>query len=257
MKPLPLGLALALLVTSVAAATASTITAPELQIMAAVNEARAANGLVPLRSDPRLWVLADERAAAMASADVLSHQVGGSLASGLSLRAIQWYGYGEAIAYSTATGSAAATHLFELWLTSPPALGAPGEQQVQLPGDRAVRIELRTYLWLDRADRVEGPDRRSRDADRRDGLGRRRALDLARVRRGPAVAHRGAARLRGSAADRPRQLGDRQHRYDEHGPIGRQSSAGPLVRPPGQGSRSCRERWPVVGRAPRLGAMTP
>lgn len=119
MKLLPFGLALALLVISVAGASASTITAPERQIMAAVNEARAANGLVPLRSDPRLWRLADERAAAMASADVLSHEADGSLVSGLSLRAIQWYGYGEAIAYSTATGSAAATHLFRLWLTSP------------------------------------------------------------------------------------------------------------------------------------------
>ena len=41
--------------------------------MALVNEARAARGLVPLRTDGRLWILAGERAAAMAASDVLSH----------------------------------------------------------------------------------------------------------------------------------------------------------------------------------------
>ena len=119
MKLLPLGLALALLAIPVAAASATTISAPERQIMAAVNQARAANGLVPLRSDYRLWTLADERATAMASIDVLSHEAGGSLDGGLSGHAIQWYGYGEVIAYSTASSSAAAAHLFDLWRNSP------------------------------------------------------------------------------------------------------------------------------------------
>jgi len=120
MKLLPLGLALALLVVSAAATSAATITAPERQIMASVNEARASSGLVPLRSDYRLWTLADERAAAMAAADVLSHSVGGSLEDGLQRGGIQWLGYGEVIAYSSASASAAAAHLFQLWATSPP-----------------------------------------------------------------------------------------------------------------------------------------
>ena len=119
MKLLPLGLALALLGLPVAAASATTIGAPERQIMAAVNEARAANGLVPLRSDYRLWTLADERAAAMASLDVLSHDAGGSIDGGLGSQAIQWFGYGEVIAYSTASSSDAAALLFVMLRHSP------------------------------------------------------------------------------------------------------------------------------------------
>lgn len=119
MKLLPLGLALVLLGIPVAAANAATISPPERQIMAAVNEARVANGLVPLRSDYRLWTLADERATAMASLDVLSHEAGGPLESGLGGSAIQWFGYGEVIAWSTASSTAAAGHLFDLWRNSP------------------------------------------------------------------------------------------------------------------------------------------
>ena len=119
MKLLPLGLALILLGIPVAAASATSISEPERQIMAAVNQARASNGLVPLRSDYRLWTLADERAVAMATQDVLSHAAGGSLDGGLGLHAIQWYGYGEVIAWSTAQSSAAAAHLFDLWRNSP------------------------------------------------------------------------------------------------------------------------------------------
>jgi hypothetical protein len=98
-------------------AAAATATTAERQIMTLVNNARAARGLVPLRSDYRLWQLADQRSAAMASAEVLSHSVAGSLGGGLEGRGIQWYGYGEVIAY-TSVGSAAS--LFELWRTSPP-----------------------------------------------------------------------------------------------------------------------------------------
>jgi hypothetical protein len=119
MKLLPLGLALALLVLPVAAANAVSIGGPERLIMASVNEARVANGLVPLRSDYRLWTLADERATAMASLDVLSHAAGGSLDGGLGGHAIQWYGYGEVIAWSTESSTAAAAHLFDLWRNSP------------------------------------------------------------------------------------------------------------------------------------------
>lgn len=120
MKLLRLGLAVALLTAIPGTASAATATAPERQLMADVNEARAARGLAPLRSDYRLWVLAGERAEAMASADVLSHGVGGSIEASLERRGIQWYRYGEVIAYSSASGNAAAAHLFELWASSPP-----------------------------------------------------------------------------------------------------------------------------------------
>lgn len=112
---LRLGLALSLLAATPAAAGASLATTPERQIMTMVNEARAARGLVVLRSDYRLWTLADERAVAMASAELLSHGVGGSLQSSLNAKGIQWYGHGEVIAFT----SDSAASLFELWATSP------------------------------------------------------------------------------------------------------------------------------------------
>jgi hypothetical protein len=121
MKLLRLGLALTLLAVMAATASGATsISNPERQIMSMVNQARTARGLVPFRSDPRLWLIADDRAAAMAGADVLSHSVGGSLEDTLDRRGIRWLGHGEVIAYSSATSSAAAAQLFELWATSPP-----------------------------------------------------------------------------------------------------------------------------------------
>jgi hypothetical protein len=119
MKLLPLGLALALLAATAGLGRAATITAPERQLMASVNEARVAAGLVPLRSDYRLWDLADERAAAMAAAEALSHTAGGSLEDGLNRRGIQWFGFGEVIAYTSGSASSAAARLFELWQSSP------------------------------------------------------------------------------------------------------------------------------------------
>ncbi len=119
MKLLRVGLAIALLAAIPGMTRAATATEPERQIMAHVNAARAELGLAPLHSDPRLWVLADERAAAMASADVLSHAVAGSLQGGLERVGIQWYGHGEVIAFSSASGGDGATHLFDLWASSP------------------------------------------------------------------------------------------------------------------------------------------
>jgi uncharacterized protein YkwD len=120
MKLLRLVIAISLLAAIPGTTSAATATAPERQIMTDINEARAARGLVPLRSDWRLWVLADDRAKAMASADVLSHGVAGSIESSLDRRGIQSYRRGEVIAYSSMSGSAGAAHLFELWASSPP-----------------------------------------------------------------------------------------------------------------------------------------
>ena len=117
MKMLRLGLAVSLLAAASATTIASTATAPELQILSMVNQARAEQGLVPLRSDPRLWALADERAAVMASAEELSHSAAGSIADGLSRQGVQWYLHGEVIAY---TSGSPAESLFRLWASSPP-----------------------------------------------------------------------------------------------------------------------------------------
>jgi hypothetical protein len=118
MKLLRLGLALTLLLAVAPTATASTATAPERDVMALVNRARVDAGLVPLRSDYRLWVLADERAAAMASSDVLSHA--GGLQATLDGRGIQWFGFGEVIAWTSASPASAAQSLYGLWASSAP-----------------------------------------------------------------------------------------------------------------------------------------
>jgi cysteine-rich secretory family protein len=120
MKPLSLGVALLILVSAGPVSSAATATDAELQIMASVNQARSDRGLVPLRSDYRLWMLADDRAGVMANTEVLSHAVAGSLAATLTGRAIQWYGHGEVIAWTSASASASPAELFRLWATSPP-----------------------------------------------------------------------------------------------------------------------------------------
>lgn len=120
MKPLRLGIALTLLLAVAPSTSASTATAPEREIMSLVNRARADAGLVPLRSDYRLWVLADDRAAAMASSDVLSHSVAGSLQGTLDGRSIQWFGFGEVIAWTSASQTSAAKSLYGLWASSAP-----------------------------------------------------------------------------------------------------------------------------------------
>lgn len=126
MKPLRLALAFALLfataatVAAPAPARAATATDTEREILALVNQARAAAGLVPLRSDYRLWVLADERADAMASVDVLSHGTDASLERALDQRGVQWYRHGEVIAWTSASPARAAASLHELWFGSAP-----------------------------------------------------------------------------------------------------------------------------------------
>jgi hypothetical protein len=81
-----------------------------------VNAARAERGLVALRPDSRVWDLAGDRAAVMASRNVLSHTVAGNVGSQLSGRGIKWYRWGEDIAYtSTTRGTAATADLFARW----------------------------------------------------------------------------------------------------------------------------------------------
>ena len=119
MKPLSLGVALLMLLAVAPVASASTATDAERLIMASVNRARADRGLVPLRSDYRLWIMADERATAMANAQILSHGIGGSLSATLTGRSIQWYGHGEVIAWTSASPASSSAELFRMWANSP------------------------------------------------------------------------------------------------------------------------------------------
>jgi hypothetical protein len=118
---LGLGLALLFALVPVASVGAATITDFEHRVLNEINGARVSRGLVPLRTDGRLWDLAGDRAAAMASANVLSHTVAGSLNTSLARRGISWYSNGETIAYTTTTGwAAAADAIVKLWQNSAP-----------------------------------------------------------------------------------------------------------------------------------------
>lgn len=119
MKLLRLGLAITLLTATVTTAEAATAPSADQSILAWVNQARVARGLVPLRSDARLWVLAGDRSASMASAGLLSHDVAGSLTWSLATRGIPTYGHGEVIGYSSGAADAADA-VFSLWAASPP-----------------------------------------------------------------------------------------------------------------------------------------
>ena len=91
---------------------------PENQILGAVNAARTSRGLVPLRSDQRLWVVAKERAGTMAAVGLLSHGAAGSLKASLVAQGITCYNHAEVVAYSAGAADAA-DELLRLWAGSP------------------------------------------------------------------------------------------------------------------------------------------
>jgi uncharacterized protein YkwD len=94
-----------------AAVSASSV---EAAILSLVNGDRAALGLRPLRRDTRLATLADRRAANLASAPTFSHAAaGGDLGTELDRAGVQWYAWGEVLAYRSGgltSRTAAAIH---------------------------------------------------------------------------------------------------------------------------------------------------
>jgi len=114
-------LAVLALLLFVAPATASTtVSSQEHRILDQINAERAARGLRPLRADIRVWDLAGDRAARMASTGVMSHTIAGSLGTSLTARGVRRWSYGEDIGYSTAArGIASTNELFSLWRASP------------------------------------------------------------------------------------------------------------------------------------------
>jgi uncharacterized protein YkwD len=113
-------LAVAFLMATTAEASAATtiVTDPAFRLMVYINEARAARGLVPLRTDSRLWGVAAERAGRLASSGILSHEAAGSLPGDLAARGIQWYDYGEDIGYASGTPGIAASSILRMWAAS-------------------------------------------------------------------------------------------------------------------------------------------
>jgi len=91
-------------VTLLAAPAASATTPSDAEAMAVqwINADRMNRGLAPLRTDSNLAAIAGLRASRMASANVMSHTVGGDLAAQLNWYGVAWYRYGETIGWSTA-----------------------------------------------------------------------------------------------------------------------------------------------------------
>lgn len=103
------------------ASAATSASTAEAYIIGWVNTDRAAAGLAPLRGDADLAYIAGLRAYRMASANVMSHTVGGNLGSQLNYLNVQWYGYGETIAWSTSGWTVdAARAIYRSWMNSAP-----------------------------------------------------------------------------------------------------------------------------------------
>lgn len=113
---------IAALAISIAApvATATTVTTAERSVVGWINSARSSHGLVPLRIDLKLEAISGLRASRMASANVMSHTVGGNLSSQLTAYRVPWFSYGEDIGWSTASWPAgSARSIFLAWMNSP------------------------------------------------------------------------------------------------------------------------------------------
>ncbi len=113
---LPLILPIVLLGALAPTASAVTTTDFEYRILGWINKARADRDLKPLRADLRVWDLAGDRSAIMASKNVLSHSIAGNVGTSLTSRGIKWYRWGDAIAYTyKSNGTYATSDLFALW----------------------------------------------------------------------------------------------------------------------------------------------
>ncbi len=104
---------------SAPATSATTVSDAEALAIVWINSDRMDRGLAPLRTDGDLAAIAGLRASRMASANVMSHTVGGNIASQLDWYNVAWYRYGETIGWSTAsfpTNSARA--IYQAWMGS-------------------------------------------------------------------------------------------------------------------------------------------
>lgn len=113
-------LAVTLLPMTPVPARASAATDAESMVIDLINAKRVTAGLVPLRRATPLAIVAGDRAAAMASANVANHTVGGGLGPDLTRAGVTWYGYGEAVGWTTYSwATSAARELERMWMASP------------------------------------------------------------------------------------------------------------------------------------------
>jgi uncharacterized protein YkwD len=83
-------------------ASAATPSDAEAMVVRWINNDRMDRGLAPLRTDGDLVAISGLRASRMASANVMSHTIGGNLAAQLDWYNVAWYRYGETIGWSNA-----------------------------------------------------------------------------------------------------------------------------------------------------------
>jgi uncharacterized protein YkwD len=100
-----------------AAAATPTRKSAEASLLAWTNRDRAAIGLRPLRSDPRLVAIAETRAENLAGVSTFSHAAaGGDLAPAFARAGVQWYAWGENIARQPGRlTSATVVRIYEAW----------------------------------------------------------------------------------------------------------------------------------------------
>ena len=104
------------------ASQAATVTASSVEssIVKLMNKDRAARGLPLLGVDSKLASIAGDRAATLASKQVLSHTAAGNLQAQLDAAGVAWQAWGENLAMtSVAWGTSTAGALYNLWKNSP------------------------------------------------------------------------------------------------------------------------------------------
>lgn len=111
------------LVFGVPASQAASVTTSSVEssIVKLMNKDRAARGLPALGVDARLTAIAGDRAATLASKQVLSHSAAGDLQAQLNAADVAWQSWGENLAMtSVAWGTSVAPSLYDLWKGSAP-----------------------------------------------------------------------------------------------------------------------------------------
>jgi uncharacterized protein YkwD len=101
--------------------SATSVSDAEQMVIGWINNDRTNRGLAPLRTDRDLVAISGLRASRMASANVMSHTVGGNLQSQLNWYDVAWYRYGETIGGSTASFPVdSARSIYRAWMGSSP-----------------------------------------------------------------------------------------------------------------------------------------
>lgn len=108
------------LFTAGAPSAEASISSVERDVWRWINADRVELGLRPLQAWGKLFSVAELRASRMASANVMSHTISGSLSSQLRSAGVRSWSYGENIGYSSyPRGTEAARHIYRLWRGSP------------------------------------------------------------------------------------------------------------------------------------------